>query len=332
MLTVRFPLRKQWPPGRSSAPAGPCRPIRCSGVRRACRPRPAASSQPSRMPATTAAQAPVPQASVSPAPRSNTRSAICERDSTCMKPALTLCGKQSSTSISGPSAATSAVSTSSTRCTACGLPIDSTATSTLPSISSSGHNSKSLKRARHHARGQEGNVLELEVRRFHVDGDAAVVAQLQFDLAVDGLDLDAALVGQAALAHEAHEAARAVAAMFDLVAAGVEDAVAEVHARRARRLDHQDLVGTDAEMPVGQRAELLGAELQRLAGGVEHDEVVARALHLGEAQFHRAIMATARRLAPPPHRWRDMSLRRCTANSAVGGQFNTAPVRRAAAS
>ena len=42
----------------------------------------------------------------------------------------------------------------------------------------------------------------------------------------------AALVGQAALAHVAHEAARAVAAMLDLVAAGVEDAVAEVDARR----------------------------------------------------------------------------------------------------
>ena len=70
------------------------------------------SSQPRRMPATTAAQAPVPQASVSPAPRSNTRSAIFVRDTTCMKPALTLRGKRGCRSISEPSSTTGAVGVS----------------------------------------------------------------------------------------------------------------------------------------------------------------------------------------------------------------------------
>jgi hypothetical protein len=69
--------------------------------RRACAPRPG-SSQPSRMPATTAAQAPVPQASVSPASRSCTRSR-CAAPSTCMKPALTPRAKARVRSISGPS-------------------------------------------------------------------------------------------------------------------------------------------------------------------------------------------------------------------------------------
>jgi hypothetical protein len=54
----------------------------------------------------------------------------------------------------------------------------------------------------------------------------------------------------------------------------------------------QDLVGADAEMAVGQVAVLRGAEAQRPARFVEHDEVVARALHLGEADAHG-------RLSPP---------------------------------
>ena len=99
----------------------------------------ASSSQPSRMPATTAAHAPVPQASVSPAPRSYTRSFTSRRLITCRKPAFTRRGNASWFSTSGPTMATGAWSTSSTRCTACGLPIDSTATSAvMPSPRSSG--------------------------------------------------------------------------------------------------------------------------------------------------------------------------------------------------
>ena len=55
--------------------------------------------------------------------------------------------------------------------------------------------------------------------------------------------------------HELHEAARAVAALLDLAAVGVEDAVAEVDAR-PRGLDHQDLVAAHAEMAVGDALQL----------------------------------------------------------------------------
>ena len=48
------------------------------------------------------------------------------------------------------------------------------------------------------------------------------------------LDADLALRGEALVAHEPDEAARAVAALLDLAAVGVEDAVAEVDAGRAR--------------------------------------------------------------------------------------------------
>ena len=93
----------------------------------------------------------------------------------------------------------------------------------------------------------------------------------------------------------AHETARAVAALLDLVAGGaVEDAVAEVDARCAGRLDDQDLVAADAEAPVAEPAQLRCIERQRRARRVEHDEVVARALHLGEPELHgRPIMGGA---------------------------------------
>jgi len=142
------------------------------------------------------------------------------------------------------------------------------------------------------ARGHEAGRVErqvgvLEARRVHVDAHAAVVLDVQLELVVDRLHADGVAADQAAVAHVAREAARAVAAVLHLVAGVVEDAVAKVHARRRGALDDQDLVGADAEAAVAQPAHLLGPERQRLARGVEHDEVVAGALHLGEANAGR---------------------------------------------
>jgi hypothetical protein len=72
------------------------------------------------------------------------------------------------------------------------------------------------------------------------------------------LDADGALRRQALLVHEAHEAARAVAALLDLAAVGVEDAVAEVGVGPRGFLDDEDLVAADAEMAVGKEARLPG--------------------------------------------------------------------------
>ena len=57
-----------------------------------------------------------------------------------------------------------------------------------------------------------------------------------------------------------------------------------------RRLHHQDLVGADPEAAIGQAADLLGSQAQLLREAVQHHEVVARSLHLGEAQSHGAIL------------------------------------------
>ena len=76
-------------------------------------------------------------------------------------------------------------------------------------------------------------------------------------------DADFGLVGEPLVAHEAHEAARAVAALLDLAAVGVEDAVAEIGAGARGGLDQQDLVAADAEMAVGDPAHLLAAKVER---------------------------------------------------------------------
>ncbi|HWI11670.1 MAG TPA: hypothetical protein VNU48_10100, partial [Burkholderiaceae bacterium] len=71
------------------------------------------------------------------------------------------------------------------------------------------------------------------------------------------------------------------------------------------------------------------AEFDARAGAVEHDEVIARALHLRELQPHARIMASAGGCAAFTS-LRDMSLRR-NAPCALWAVSTAAP-RRAAAS
>ena len=92
------------------------------------------------------------------------------------------------------------------------------------------------------------------------------------------------LARQTALAHEDHKAPRAVAALLDLAAVGVENAIAEVGIRRCRRLDDEHLIATDAEAAIGERADLRRRQRERLSRRVYDDEVVAEPLHFGEAQ------------------------------------------------
>ena len=74
----------------------------------------------------------------------------------------------------------------------------------------------------------------------------------------------------------------------------VEDPVAEIHLRIGGRLDHQHLVTADPETTIGQAADQLGIDAQRLRDQVEHDEIVAQPVHLGEAQQHRQASGGSR--------------------------------------
>ena len=206
--------------------------------------------------------------------------------------------KRACVSIRGPCVATGAASTSATSCTACGLPIDTTATSTLrPSPSSSGQSGEAaLGGARREpGRCRTARAAGSKIGRAHVDRHAAVGAA---GAARGGGSwsrrASVVLSRQALVAHVADEAARAVAALLDLVAAAaVEDAVAEVDAGRRRRARRPGS-GRRRRRSAGRPgAALRGVEGERRAGGVEHDEVVARALHLGEAQPHARIIDAA---------------------------------------
>ena len=86
--------------------------------------------------------------------------------------------------------------------------------------------------------------------------------------------------------NETYEAARAVAALLDLAAIGIEDAVAKIDARLAGRVDQQNLVAADAEMTVGQIAQLLRGQRNLLADAVEDNEIVAQTVHFREFEFH----------------------------------------------
>src|SRR6185369_104836 len=153
----------------------------------------------------------------------------------------------------------------------------------------------------------KGHAHGLEDGRSHVHAHAAVGLQRGLDEAGERAHADRALAGETAVVHEAHEAACAVAALLDLAAVGIHDAIAEVDVGLVAALDDEDLVRADAEAAIGQVAVLRGREGKGFARGVEHDEVVSGPLHLGKAQLHAAIMATPRLAstrADPPRGWR----------------------------
>ena len=124
----------------------------------------------------------------------------------------------------------------------------------------------------------------------HIDRDQPVITLVQGDDAALHLHADGAFIGQPLLAHKAHKTARAVAAVFHLAAIGVVDAVGKIHIGRGRWPYGQDLVGAHAEMAVGQKAVMLGAQPQLGTRFVQHDKVVAGALHFGKGYAHGSIV------------------------------------------
>ncbi len=89
----------------------------------------------------------------------------------------------------------------------------------------------------------------------------------------------------AGLAHQqVGDAAGGVAAGAGLGAVGVADAHEGVGVAVRRRLDDDELVAADAGAPVGDRGGAGRREAERAGALVEHDEVVAAAVHLEEAR------------------------------------------------
>ena len=63
--------------------------------------------------------------------------------------------------------------------------------------------------------------------------------------------------------------------------------------------EQNDLVAADPGMPVGQRPRARGTDRDRIAAAIEHDEVVAEAVHLQERDLVHAAgyMAASRGLS-----------------------------------
>ena len=131
--------------------------------------------------------------------------------------------------------------------------------------------------------GIDGNLSPVKNRLAHVDFDQ-LADNLRPDNAGERLHFELALLRDAVIVNVFGEAADAVAAHLDLTAVGVVDLHLEVG--DFRRMHRQQLIGADAEAAV---AELLGDGFQMIdvfLQAIEKNEIVARAVHLGELQFH----------------------------------------------
>ena len=91
--------------------------------------------------------------------------------------------------------------------------------------------------------------------------------------------------------HKADKTARAVATVLDLAAVRIENPITKIRLGVAGRVNQQDLVAADAKLAVRNRASQLGRDVNRLSDAIDHDKVVAGAMHFGEGQFHVVIIA-----------------------------------------
>ena len=135
----------------------------------------------------------------------------------------------------------------------------------------------------------------------HVHFHPAVRHQPGRDDAATRQHADPVTVGQPLLVHEAHEAARAVAALLHLDAVGIDDPVDKIqplgpgcgHLFCRGTLDDQDLVGPHAHMAIGQPAPLRQRHRRHATGGIDHHEIVAGTVHLRESQLHAVLPSVA---------------------------------------
>ena len=131
-------------------------------------------------------------------------------------------------------------------------------------------------------RSPEWNLVRFELGHAHIHIHQPVFSQSQLDDAGAGFNADIVFTGQFPVAHEPGEAARTIAALLDFTAVGVVDAIAKINIGIPGRFDHEHLVTADAAATVSELADMGCAQLTALADQVEHDKVIAEAVHLGE--------------------------------------------------
>ena len=199
-------------------------------------------------------------------------------------------GKSGSISRPGPSASRGTASASSTKNTACGLPM-----LTATASPSGACAERDVKRV--HGAGQ-GDLPPVEPRRPHVDAHLPAAGLLRGKPSGAGLQNHAACC--ALVKQQLGRAAGAVAARRDLAAVLVPEPEIGVRPAVARGLHCHNLVAADAGAPVRDGAHARAIERERRPPRVEHDEVVAEPVHLGEGKpRHGPGYRGGGRMAPP---------------------------------
>ncbi len=144
----------------------------------------------------------------------------------------------------------------------------------------------------------EGNPRRFEFRRAHVDGDTTIVETLGFDGSRRAFKQEVPLVVRLAGEH-AHDAANAVTALLHFRAVGVEDPVARIHRRVARRADPHQLVETGSGCSVAELTQLLGRRRRPVPGAlVDDDYAIAGALHFQESELHGLSLTVSTMVIP----------------------------------
>src|SRR5690625_2176168 len=126
-----------------------------------------------------------------------------------------------------------------------------------------------------------------KARYAHVHRHLLVFPHHQCQWTAGSFHLNLMFMRQALVMYETGETARTITAVLHFTAVGIENPVAEIHVRVAWRLNDQQLIKTHTEAAVGQLANLLYEWPSTLVDQVDHHEIVAKAMHLGEVQQHQ---------------------------------------------
>jgi hypothetical protein len=86
--------------------------------------------------------------------------------------------------------------------------------------------------------------------------------------------------------HKTRKTARTVAALLYLATVGIVNTVPEFGLIKRGTLNQQQLVATDTDMPVRDKAHLFRCQADVLVDSIDHDEIIAEAVHLGELEMH----------------------------------------------
>ena len=87
----------------------------------------------------------------------------------------------------------------------------------------------------------------------------------------------------------AHKTPGAITALLDFPAVRIENAIAKI-GRSLRFLNQQNLITSDAEMPIGQKTDLLLIQIEGLMYSVQNHKIIAQSVHFGEFQLQRSTV------------------------------------------